>query len=91
MSVVTRIDEQLGHGLDRAPTEKLAKELLESIRGHFADRPRARDTVYEILNALAAVTATVVAGTDDEAMEFFLDALSQNTEVAIEKRERLRQ
>lgn len=86
-----RIDEQLGHGLDREPTERLAKELLASIRDHFADRPRARETVLEILNALAAVTATVVAGTDDEALEFFLDALSQNAAVAIEKRNYLTQ
>lgn len=89
--VITRIDEQLGQGLDRAPTERLAKELLASIHDHFAERPRARETVLEILNALAAVTATVVAGTDNDALQFFLDALSANAQAAIEKREQLRQ
>ena len=62
--------------LEREVIARLATNLLRIIGQHYRDRPTSRDTVFEILNALAMVTATVCQGAgDDKAMEFFLEAL----------------
>ena len=61
-------------GLDHARIERLARDILLPIRANYLAGPTSRDRVFEALNALAFVTAIVIAGTGDqtgEALEFF--------------------
>ena len=66
--------------VDEEATAKLAALVMAVIREHYMERPVCRDTTLEILNSLAAVVATVIAGTsnDPEARKFYEDALAQN-------------
>ena len=54
--------------------------LMSNVRSHYLSRPTGRATTLEILNSLAAVVATVIAGTanDPDARKFFDDAFAQN-------------
>jgi hypothetical protein len=64
-------------GLDRERIEKLAYQILLPIRANYLAGPTSRDRVFEALNAMAFVTAVVIAGTEDdsgEALEFFNNA-----------------
>ena len=66
---------------DRSAVEQLAHSLIASVRRHYIGRPMNRSTVYEVLNALGAVTGVVLAGTgadSDEARAWFEQALEQN-------------
>ena len=67
---------------DRDAVEALAGKFLIDIRAHYLERPTARSTVQEILNALACSAAYVIHGTGSpesrkEARAFFNQALSQ--------------
>jgi hypothetical protein len=66
--------------LDCAPIEALAVEFLKSIKAHYLRRPTSRDSVFEVLNALAAAAAEVIDGTEGEGREFFDKALAQALE-----------
>lgn len=63
--------------LDEKRIEQLSVVLLEPIRANFHRGPTSRDRVYEALNALAFVTATVLQGAGDEAAyDFWQRALA---------------
>ena len=66
--------------LDEEATAKLVALIMMEIREHYVERPISRDTTLEILNSLASVVATVIAGTsnDPKARQFYEDALAQN-------------
>jgi hypothetical protein len=62
--------------LDRDEVTNLSIDLLKAIRRHYDRRPRSRDTVFEVLNALAITAATVCSGTEDPAaIRYFLKSL----------------
>jgi hypothetical protein len=68
--------------LESEPVQALAKQFLIAIREHYRARPKTKapDTVIEVLNALAGVTATIILaakqmGEEAEAREFFSVAL----------------
>jgi LmbE family N-acetylglucosaminyl deacetylase len=68
---------------DREATEALAHVLGVAVRQHYRSRPIGQATVYEVLNALAFVTATVLAGTgnssDTASLRAWLDqAIDRN-------------
>jgi hypothetical protein len=48
--------------LDPKAVDTLAGELLQIIHAHYIRRPRDRQTVFEVLNALASVSAFVIGG-----------------------------
>lgn len=48
----------------------------ELIKDHLRAGPPNSDKVYRVLNVLAAHAATVIAGTDREAYEFFMRCLT---------------
>lgn len=60
--------------------DALAKEIMLPIRDHLKAGPAAQARVYEALNALALVTATVIHGTEtgiaDPPSLFFCKALN---------------
>lgn len=69
---------------------RLAMELFGVIRTHHFRRPRNSGTNYEILNALAHVTATVTLAAGpgrDAALDWFKQALVMNFEGNIEDAE----
>lgn len=71
--------------LDLAATEQLTAAFAAAIKQHYLDRPRSNATVLEVLNALAAVTAFVVAGTEPDqetSFDFFLTAFHQQLDSA---------
>jgi hypothetical protein len=47
-------------------TEKLLLGFMNLIREHYSQGPRSRVRVFEVLNALAYATATVLGGTADQ-------------------------
>ena len=55
--------------------EFLAIRFMGIVRSHYLQAPPGRDRVLEVLNALAVTVAFVLAGTGDDAQEFFNDAL----------------
>lgn len=59
---------------------ELHDSILIEIRSYYLGRPASRDRVFEVLNALAAATATVIKGTgnDQAARDFFGAALDRN-------------
>ncbi len=62
--------------LDRRVIEQLADDLLSPIRTHYLHRPLRPESVYEVLNALAAVSGLVIAAADPEVCrDFFVTAL----------------
>jgi hypothetical protein len=65
--------------LDRPAVERLATDLLAQVRDHYRRRPTSRETVFEILNALAIATGIALEGSggDEIAHDFFLRALDQ--------------
>ena len=69
--------------VDRPTTEALTQAIGDVVRAHYRARPPGRDRVLEALNALAVITAVVIAGTgcDPDAVEFFREAVAQNIEV----------
>ena len=64
--------------VDRRRVENLSVELLQVIKAYYEREPIERARVFEALNALAAVTGLIVHATDQRALNFFLDALSEN-------------
>jgi hypothetical protein len=66
--------------IDRAPVEELAEQFAAVVHLHYRTRPQSRATVYEVLNALAGMTAVVIKGTGEEAeaSAWFERALQQN-------------
>jgi hypothetical protein len=64
--------------VDRTRVEPLATELFRAVRPTLATAPFNRDNVFVALNALAFVTATVIAGADQRAQDFFIKALLDN-------------
>lgn len=67
-------------GLDIDRIERLFRELLRLVVAHYQAGPTSRDRVYEVLNAIAALTAITAAGTGDipSALGFFEVALNQH-------------
>jgi hypothetical protein len=64
--------------LGRERIERLAADILLSIRTNYLAGPTSRDRVFESLNALAFATTIVIASTEDdsgEAARFFHLAL----------------
>lgn len=71
--------------VNRAATERLCRELLATVKCHYLDRSLSRETVFEVLNALAWASAITIAGAraagdDAAAMQFFQLALAQNVD-----------
>jgi len=64
--------------VDRIRVEALAAQLFVAVRPDLARQPFHRDNVFVVLNALALVAATVIAGADQRAQDFFLTALTNN-------------
>jgi hypothetical protein len=48
--------------LDPKAVDGLAGELMQVIYHHYLTRPRDRQTVFEVLKALASVSAFVIMG-----------------------------
>ena len=67
--------------LDRDRTRGLVDALGQQVKAFYLANGRAQVHVFEALNALAAVTAMVVAGTEpfgtEDCIEFFSDAMAQ--------------
>jgi hypothetical protein len=64
--------------VDEQATTNLSKEILQIIGLHFLSRTRDRAAVYEILNALACVSAEILKATaDPQARAFFKHAILQ--------------
>jgi hypothetical protein len=69
--------------IDRKAFDTLAGELLQVIRAHYLRRPQHKATVFEVLNALASVTAYVIAATAPDHLRirvWFNQALSGQTD-----------
>lgn len=64
--------------LDRDRVERLVGALLGVLKAYYEAGPIHRQRVYEVLNALAAVTGITLAGTDEEAFQFFCTALNDH-------------
>lgn len=64
--------------LDEQRVGALMRRHLLVIRDHYLDGTPQRTKVFEQLNALAAASAYVLAGTDGEAEHFFREALAHN-------------
>jgi hypothetical protein len=66
--------------VDREAFDTLAGELLQLIHAHYLRRPRGRAAVFEVLKALASVSAYVMAGCVPEVHRirmFFNQAMTQ--------------
>lgn len=66
--------------LDREAVEELAAVLFQDIRARLAP-PYRRGNVFIVLNALACVAATVVAGAAPAAEEFFLEGFKRQLQL----------
>jgi hypothetical protein len=69
--------------LDRERIEGVLEPILIAIRDNYQRGPVSRDRCFEVLNALAAATAIVIARSDGpggEAEQFFHKALAQQLE-----------
>jgi hypothetical protein len=67
--------------VDRTRVEALAKDLFAAVRPTLATQPLSSDNVFVALNALAFVVATIIAGADQRAFEFFRAAVLDNIKV----------
>jgi hypothetical protein len=63
---------------DQVAVAKLVMTIADPVRAHLRVDVPNRATVYEVLNALAIVTAMVLAGTENEARAFYDQALTNN-------------
>ncbi len=63
--------------LDRERVEALSLALFAPVRQELQAPVPDRDNVFVVLNALAFVVGTVLAGTDARAMEFFNDVVAE--------------
>jgi hypothetical protein len=75
--------------LDNDRVEFLAKRFMGIVRSHYLEGPTGRDRVLEVLNALAVTVAFVLAGAggDDSAQEFFNEALENQIEEILARKE----
>jgi hypothetical protein len=66
--------------VEREPTERLFGKFHAAIREHCDERPKARATAMEVLNALAMATALVLVGcgNDPDVRDFFDCAVDDN-------------
>ena len=64
--------------IDQGCVQALIAEIFVPIRQALLARPHSPDNVFVVLNALAVAAATVIAGTDERAQQFFEDALRGN-------------
>jgi hypothetical protein len=69
--------------IDRTRVEALATDLFVAVRPILATPPASRENVLIVLNAIAFVAATVIAGTDadPEVVDFFATAVADNIEI----------
>lgn len=70
-----------GIAVDREAAALLGFSLATAVKAHYLRRPRGNDAVFEALNALAFVTASVLAGAGRDAKRlraWFDIALDQN-------------
>jgi hypothetical protein len=67
--------------VDRTRVEALAAQLFVAIRPDLARQPYSVDNVFVVLNGLAYVVATVIAGADPRAQDFFITAMLDNVSV----------
>ena len=58
--------------------EVMVLKLGETVKECLLDTDPSREKVYQLLNALAVHCATIIVGTDKEALEFFMDSLEAN-------------
>jgi hypothetical protein len=72
--------------IDRTRVEALAKDLFAAVRPTLATQPLSSDNVFVALNALAFVVATIIAGADRRAFEFFNEAVIDNMQAFDELR-----
>jgi hypothetical protein len=63
--------------MNRDRIEQLSGEILIPIRQQYLVGPTSSDRVFEVLNALAFVTAVTLAACDERARRFFDQALEQ--------------
>lgn len=64
--------------VDADKVNRLAEAFAGIVRQHYLDNPLSRDSVFEVLNALAGLAAIVIAGTapaETESRAFFTAAL----------------
>ena len=74
-----------GCDLDPERVSNLSMEFFRVINRHYATSPVGLTTVCEILNALAAVSGTIIAGTQEDGTAggeaFFREALDLNIKI----------
>ena len=65
--------------IDRPRVEALVRLLIRPVRDELARPPLTTDNVFVVLNGVAIVLATVLAGTghDEKALVFFQCALNE--------------
>lgn len=68
----------IGQPLDRTRVERLAENVMLTVRPELARQPPGRENVYVALNALAIAAAAIIAGAADEGRQFFDRALAEN-------------
>lgn len=75
--------------MDGARVETMFRRFAGIVNAHYKAGPADRDRVFEVLNALACTTAFVLAQIEDnEAQEFFNDALEHQIDAALEAKAR---
>jgi hypothetical protein len=67
-------------GIDMERVDRLFVDMMRVVIAHYQAGPTRRDRVYEVLNALAALTTIVSAGTGDlpAALRFFNKAVEMH-------------
>jgi hypothetical protein len=81
------VGETVTEPLDNDRVEFLAKRFMGIVRSHYLEGPTGRDRVLEVLNALACTVAFVLAGDDDSAQEFFNEALENQIDEILARKE----
>ncbi len=67
--------------IDQTRSDMLAAEIGESLKRHYASRGQPTPAcVFEALNALAFMSAAVIAGCEGELLDEFLSELSRQLE-----------
>jgi hypothetical protein len=77
--------------LDRKRVEKLSADIAQVIKAYYLAGPRGRGRVLEVLNALAANVAMILAGVSeagfDDCLAFFTKALQMQVDQTLSELE----
>ena len=67
--------------MDEAAVRHLTRELEKAVKGHLGSEPHKPEKVFEMLNAIAHISAALVGGSPDiriaEMRGWFIRALDQ--------------